>query len=286
MPVVLDQLASLDGLFQTEETTMAETTAPSPVINSASPADDATLGVTPASYVFKFLIGFFASVCAVFLPKIVVYLKYEGGDTLKVISTEYVVAGLVFAALIGFVILLFEWNKRSRPAEVFMTALGIPALVSGTLSTVGTADNLKIQSELQRQIVADVARAARVPIIETPITLPASGVEPQSRAFELISSAHAAAPGGNVVAGGQAQYGVQAVQREFLVVLTQTPDRAEADAKARSVKAQFPNAAVVPSGGKFYVTTTARPLSEAEALAAAVRLRSAGIATSLVPVRN
>jgi hypothetical protein len=267
---------------------MAELTTPGPRDEAVSVASEPTLGNSLGSCVFKFLIGFFASVCAVFLPKIVVYLKNEGGETLKILSTEYVVAGLVFAALIGCVILLFEWSKRSKPAEVFMTALGIPALVSGTLGTVGTADNLKLQAELQRQIVADVARAARVPILDTPITLPAGAAEPQGRVFELIPSAMATPTGENIVLaqGQQAQYGVQAVRREFLVVLAQTPNRAEADAKARALKGQFPDVAVVPSGQQFYVTTTSRPLSEAQALSAAVQLRNAGVSTALVPVRN
>jgi hypothetical protein len=84
----------------------------------------------------------------------------------------------------------------------------------------------------------------------------------------------------------QVQLGVQAVQREFLVVLAQTPNRAEADAKARAMKPQFPEVAVVPAGKQFYVTTTSKPLREADALAAAVKLRNAGVAVSLVPVRG
>jgi hypothetical protein len=263
---------------------MAELTTTSP---GEASAGEATLGNTPGSHLMKFLIGFFASVCAVFLPKIVVYLKHEGGDTLKVLSAEYLLAGLAFAALIGFVIVLFEWSKRSKPGDVFMAALGIPALVSGTLNTVGTADNLKLQTELQRQIVTEVARAARVPILETPVSLPQVEIERQGRAFEVISSALAAPPTGqHYVAQAQAQFGVQTVRREFLVVVAKTADRAQADAKARSLKGQFPGASVVPAGNEFYVTTTSQPLSEAQALAAAVRLRETGVAASLVPVRD
>jgi len=112
--------------------------------HTAVPSDTggAGLGNTPGGQLFKFLIGFIASVCAVFLPKLLVYLKNDDG-TLQAPSIGYIIAGFMFAAMVGFVILLFEWGKRSKPAEVFMTALGIPALVSGTLGTVGTADNLK-----------------------------------------------------------------------------------------------------------------------------------------------
>jgi len=253
--------------------------------HTAVPSDTggAGLGNTPGGQLFKFLIGFIASVCAVFLPKLLVYLKNDDG-TLQAPSIGYIIAGFMFAAMVGFVILLFEWGKRSKPAEVFMTALGIPALVSGTLGTVGTADNLKQEVDQRRAFMAEVARGAGVNISDQPITLSPPSAQPQSLLFELVPTARADDLEPIIVA--QSNYGVQAVRRQFLVVILDTPDQKLANARANAVRATVQNVAVVQAGGHFYVATSSSPMAEQDALTDALRLRSLGIQTSLVPVRN
>jgi hypothetical protein len=248
-----------------------------------SGTNGAGLGNTTGGQVFKFLIGFIASVCAVFLPKLLVYLKNDDG-TLEAPSIGYMIAGLVFAAIVGFVILLFEWGKRSKPAEVFMTALGIPALVSGTLGTVGTADNLKQEVEQRRTFMAEIAKNAGVNISDQPITLSPSAAQPQSRLFEIVPTARADAFAPIIVA--QSAYGVQAARRQFLVVILDTPDQRLANARASAVRGTVANVSVVQSGGHFYVATSSSPMTEQDALAQALQLQRQGITTSLVPVKN
>jgi len=249
----------------------------------AARGPDIPARATTANFLIKFAIGAFASLCAVFLPKIIVFLKNDGSGDLITISRTYIIAGVLFALLIGVIIAIFEFRTRRTPAQTFMAALGIPALVSGTLDTVGTADNLALKTEQFRQLAALTAQTANVPILDKTLTLPAPGSDKQSAVFELVSSAVAAEPGAIVIAQ-QSAYGVQAVRRQFLVVLHQSSTRAEADAQANTLKSKVPNVTVVPGGHIFYVTTSGSPMSEVDALQQAVRLREAGLTPSLLPV--
>jgi len=222
--------------------------------------------------------------CAVFLPKIIVFLKNDGGDLITV-SPTYIIAGALFAFLVGAIIAIFEFRTRRTPGQTFMAALGIPALISGTLNTVGTADNLALKTEQFRQLAQLTAQTANVPILEQSVTLPAPGSDKQSAVFELVSTAMASEPGAILVAQ-QSAYGVQAVKRQFLVVVHQSSTRSDADAQANALKQRLPNVTVVPSGRTFYVATSSVPMGEVDALQQAVKLREAGLTPSLLPVRS
>lgn len=242
--------------------------------------------ITITSSAFKFCIALFASVCAVFLPKLVVYLKHEGGDSLDILNLDYIVAGGLFALLVAGVILIFGWKKPDTPRNVFMTALGIPALLSGTLNAIGSADNLKLQADQQRLLLRSVANIANVQISSTPITLPEStpAADKQSFLFDIVSSAVAAEVPANALA--QSKFGTQVIQQQYVVVIDQLPTRALADARAQMIRPKFPNAAVVPAGGTFYVTTSARALSQVDALSDASRVQQNGQRATLVPVKR
>jgi hypothetical protein len=121
---------------------------------------------------------------------------------------------------------------------------------------------------------------ANVPVLKTPITLP----EKQSLRLDIVAPAVA---GEEIpIVQAQAKYGVQVIPQQYLVVVAQSPNRTEADARARALRTQFPNASVVPAGSSFYVTTSGRALSEAESLADVARVRQSGLQPALVPVQK
>ncbi len=241
-------------------------------------SENPAAATTTASSTVKFVIGLFAALCAVFLPKIIVYLEHESGDTLRVLSVEYIVAGVAFSLLVGGVVLILKWKSPDTPGNIFMTALGVLALLSGTLGAVGTAENLNLEAEQRQQVFLSAMQLANVPVLKAPITLP----EKQSFLFDVVAPAVAA--DAVIVAQPQAKYGVQVIPRQYVVVIAQLPNRA--DARARALRSQFPNASVLPAGDSFYVTTSVRALSEVEALAEVARVRQNGLQATLVPVQN
>jgi len=91
---------------------------------------------------------------------------------------------------------------------------------------------------------------------------------------------------GAILVAQQSAYGVQAVKRQFLVVVHQSSTRSDADAQANALKQRLPNVTVVPSGRTFYVATSSVPMGEVDALQQAVKLREAGLTPSLLPVRS
>lgn len=239
-------------------------------------------GATSSGWL-KFAIGVFAGVCAVFLPKMLVFLIGNNNADLKFVSAQYVLIGLAFAVLVGLGVLVFEWRKFSKPGDVFMMALGFPAIVSGALTTAGTVDQLRRADETVQSTTAKAAALAQIPISETPVVAPKRGA-----AVGLIPAAHAAdgiAP--VVLAQTRGGFGVQVVPRKYLVVLEETGSEAQAAARVQALKSQFPAAAVVKSGAGFLVTTDAHAVPEDKALDEALALRSAGnLKPSLVRVRD
>ena len=101
------------------------------------------------------------------------------------------VSRLVFNAAV------FEWRTFSKPGDVFMVALGFPAIVSDALTTAGTVDPLRRVDATGQSTIAEAAALAQIPISEAPVAAPKQG----------------AAFGG---------FGVQVVPRKYLVVLEET----------------------------------------------------------------
>jgi hypothetical protein len=234
--------------------------------------------------VLIFVIGCFAAICAVFLPKFVVYLNQRAGD-LVVMTPAYVAIGMAFAALLGFGAVIFEWNKQSKPSEVFMTALGLPALISGAFNTSGTAENLSYEVAQRERAFVQAATAANVPVLDPRDLQARQKPERRGAGFELIPSAVAAEPGPILLA--QATLGVMAKAKRYQVVLFQTQDAALAQARLQTARAQFPSAAIQTLGpNTFLVTTSSQGLPEQDALNEAQRLRQAGREVALVAVRD
>jgi hypothetical protein len=229
--------------------------------------------------VAKFGVATFAALCAVFFPQVVLYLKHAG--QLIFPSGEYVVAGAAFALVIGVITLIFEHGIRRTLAQTFMGALGVPAVLSGTLGAVGLAENgLEVQranSSFHQALTAEGITIG--PSVDAP--------QPQKGArFELINAAYAADTALAQAPQAQVGYSAQFMVPRYLVVLDRAPSASSAAAKVQALRQRVPDAAVVQSGSEFLVVAGSAPLSQADALSRATGIKRDGIASpSLAPVR-
>src|SRR5262245_51440849 len=102
------------------------------------PRDEPAPGpLTIQNPIAKFLIGVFAVLAAGTIPRLVAALgKPNAGTVVLVGFTDgYVQVMIVFAVMVGAVLMIFEWGVPKPPRDSFMAALGIPAVLVGAFNT-------------------------------------------------------------------------------------------------------------------------------------------------------
>jgi hypothetical protein len=222
-----------------------------------------------------FLIGCFAALCAVFVPRMLAMLNSDTED-LQFFHASYVVLGAAFSLVIGIITAIFEQYKNKSAAETFMTALGIPALLAGALNT-GTAtsslqslatDNQKLTNALQQKSGIPVEEGATV-------IVPLQIAPDKSSRFDIqiIPSAMAQTM---VVppADDGLNFGIQVEQKSYVVVLDKTGSRDDALDKADKLRKTIPSATVVQSNQDFLVVDSAKPSNKTDALLKALDLQN------------
>ena len=116
-----------------------------------------------AKYVSTFLIGLFASICAVFVPRMVAMLNGGHGD-LQYFNRDFVLVGIAFALVIGGVTVIFFQGKQKSAGEIFMAALGIPALLAGALNSGTTGNNFSDLQSVNQKLNESLAQKSGIKI--------------------------------------------------------------------------------------------------------------------------
>ena len=234
--------------------------------------------------VAKFGVSIFAALCAVFFPQVVLYLKHP--ENLIFPTSEYVFAGVAFACIIGVITLIFEHGVRRTLAQTFMAALGVPAVLSGTLGSIGLAENGLLAQQRADHNFQQAAKGAGISIGPA-IELNANTLPQKGATFNLISAAYAADDVLAQAPQAQARYSAQFVIPHYLIVLDRAPTEAAATTKMQALRQRVPEAAVIRSGNEFLIVAGSAPLPQADALTRATAIKREGIANpTLSPVRS
>lgn len=235
-----------------------------------------------------FAVGTFAGALASFFPRLTAILAGDPTQKVQVFSGDYVIVGSIVAAVVGIVILIVDSAPERKVRDVFMTALGVPTLLMGALTTGATGGNLaRLQSELTRASAALQSRA-EVPTVSegasTPVVGPLSLWTPLDL---LIGPAHAQS--GRVtrtVPAGQSSLGLSARQNSYFVVFGSAATEAELKVTERALNAKgIATRAVQGSKGDVLLVPAdgaVKPYSEA--VLSAAQARDAGAQSYLVPV--
>lgn len=227
-----------------------------------------------------FLIGFFASICAVFVPRMVTMLNSSNGG-LQYFHRDYVLVGLAFALLIGVITVIFEQGKNKKASETFMTALGIPALLAGALNSgVAGNDVTELQTANQKLNEA-LAQKSGISIEEKTSTIvpleaaPANPRPPVSQSsFSFITVAQAREDEYAPAKSTSLNLSTQADQPRYLIVLEKFKTKAEAIQRAEGLRKALPRAAAVQSDRNFLVIDSEEPLKKSDALLKAIELQN------------
>jgi len=240
-------------------------------------------------HILTFMIGLFATLCAVFVPRMLAALNGNHGET-NYFGHDYVLIGIAFAVVIGFITVIFEQGKIRKASETFMTALGMPALLAGALNTgvVGgdvsdlQAQNQRLSDSLKQQsgIVIEKYSSDFAPLEIEPLSL----ISPPS--FSLISVAQAADNASVSKKSEAFSLGIQAKQRHYRIVLKKFNNKDDAIKNAKELRRVIPSAVAVKAGKSFLVIEGGEPLNESDALLKAIEFqKKTGLKPSLIPVK-
>lgn len=238
----------------------------------------------------KFGIGLFAGLCASLFPRLVAELTTpNSGEPLILFSQNYLLLSLVFSIFIGIVITIFEWETARSPKDIFMSALAVPAVLSGALNTTATVSNIKqlnIENSNYQKTIQELMEIPTLPAASiTPITrVTPSTPESHALGFSLVSTAYANPPA-NVRPASRFNLGVVQAQSNYVVVLDQAGSLADAKNKAAVLQQKTP-VKIVKSNNTYLIVTASGKQNRTNALNEAVQLKSQqGLRPSLQEIR-
>lgn len=238
----------------------------------------------------SFVIGLFAGVCAVFVPRMGSLLGGADLERISIFPAPFVVMGLAFAAIVGAVLAILYYGRSSSPGEQFMAALGVPALLAGALSTsaqTGRVQQLQVTAD---QLSSFAVAAEQIRKNDTPVDIfpIAPAADKSSAGFERllgIGTAHAGQPEPIRTQQSLLQSAtVGASEPSYALLVAKSASAAAAQQRASQLRAKYPNARAIRAGDKYGVIVDIRP--ESSAVAEAIRIkRESGVAPELIRLK-
>lgn len=247
-------------------------------VDAFPPGRDNQVHVTVSRPAYKFFIGFVAGFCAALFPRVTALLLVSDvQESLQILSLGYVLVSVLFATLIGAIIMIMEWNVAKEPRTTFMAALGIPALITGSVNTIDTTKALEQQMAENRVMVREVEKLHDINVIRSGDIQPLSFLERAPRSeppawLAIIPAAHA----GDDAFTQQPRYrlnpSIQAAPARFVVVLEKSTSKDAAIARAAEISQKVPAQAIMSEQG-FLIIKRGPPVDRSEALIEALRIR-------------
>jgi hypothetical protein len=224
----------------------------------------------------KFLIGFVGGFCAAISPRLMAFLTLSGGSDIVLINAGYFGVAVLFAALVGAVVMIWEWGEFREPRATFMTALGLPALLAGALNTTNGAYELNNHAKENSELVELVQSLSDIPEISEGSLIPltdARGTGGSINAMAFLGIGVAYAAGDEVEQDGlDLNPSIQIQKSRYVIVLERAQSEEEAKDRASVLKSDIPFAQAVRVGNKFLIIDS-EPRPRSEAVLEAIRLK-------------
>ncbi len=234
----------------------------------------------------KFLIGFIGGFCAAIFPRLMAALALYGSSDVVLLSLGYLGIAVLFAALIGAVVMIMEWGVSKEPRATFMTALGLPALLAGALNTSNGAYVLDAKSKENLELAEAYRILSDIEVNSFDSFTPLSDAGATIKSINSVNI--------NIIGVAYAQTGstrqgtfnlnpsIQIQQQQYYIMLYQTPVESEAKQKAIEIQSKVPNAQAVKAGD-VYLVIDPKERQKFEAVQEATRLREIDLKPVLFP---
>lgn len=236
-----------------------------------------------------FAVGGFAGALASFFPRLMTILSGDPTQRVQVFSHEYLLVGAIVATVVGVVMVIVDGGPERKMRDVFMTALGIPTLLMGALTTGATTGNIaQLQSELTHATSALQAKAD-VPTRGNDASVPLPGPISSWQPLDLLmpsALAQTTEPELNARSSAQNSLGVTSRQPEYFVVYGSATSRADLKSIERAVNARGIGTKIVPgSKGDFLLVPAEKAVKPySDAVMSAIRAQEAGAKPYIVRI--
>lgn len=191
----------------------------------------------------QFAIGLVAGTCAAVFPRLAIAIgapAQAANLTVEIFTKEYVIIATMFVVLVGVVVVILGWNSQPTPKETFMSALGLPALLSGALNTASTAGEAGRLAQQNVRISDERAKEGGIQVEESDLGLPPSRESSLLR-LQLLPIAFAQSPSPPQPPLPLTQWvGTTFSEPKYWVVVHSAQTRQEADSKRTELKARYP----------------------------------------------
>jgi hypothetical protein len=237
----------------------------------------------------NFVIGTIGGLASVFLPRMMLLLSIDTEPAperyISLIPWDFVWLGLGFGIVVGAICAILQHGGAEQPKAVFMTALGIPALLSGVLNTTSATSKLQRVEHEKVAVLRAVGNQAdisqeRVNTIQplgASSPSPGSGSPVSSRQrffFSFVTPAYAQSAAAPPAQARNFDPGIQIRRPSYVVALRRASSHDEAVRLARALQKDIPTAQAVKTDQGYFVVDSLTPRSEASALLDAIQLKS------------
>jgi hypothetical protein len=240
------------------------------------------------AYLTRFAVGAFAGALASFFPRLVAVLGGSPTDNVELFSPTYLLVGGIVALAVGVVILIIDGEPQRKLRDVFMTALGVPTLLMGALTTGATAHNAALADLKIQSIAKELALKSQIPIrTDLPAIEAPAARAPGADGFGLLDLLVASAHAQSAVPAQQQQanrLGITLRERAYVTVYQEARDEASLRALQATLNQRgLPTRTVPLADGRHLLVAAgpARPYSDA--VLDGARAREFGAAPYLVP---
>ncbi len=238
----------------------------------------------PSGQLLKFFIGFFAGLCATIVPKMVTALATsDPGGNMVLFSNDYLIISVSLSIIIGLGIMLVKWNEKCVPNLIFMSALGLPAVISGSFNMSAGLQTLdrkqfeidKLNTTLSEEQGISSFSADQLQIVPLNPLDPVkqSLFEPESWTSRL-----------SIIGTAQAQQSQPQKLREFnpgqvvredqyFIVINKGANLVKIKSALKRIQAKVPTAAIVKGAREYYILDSLQPQSQTAATLKAVQLK-------------
>jgi hypothetical protein len=238
------------------------------------------------SMIKRFLVGAFAGALASFFPRLVAVLGGDPNDSVILFSSTYLVVGGIVALVVGIVIVIIEGEQARKLRDVFMTALGVPTLLMGALTTGATAHNAVLADLKIQSIARELAAKSQIPIrSDMTIDAPAAAA-PASDGIGLldlvVSSAHAQTAAQQAAPANR--LGITLRERNFVTVYQEAHDDASLRALQQTLNQRgLPTRTLQLADGRHLLIAAGPARAYPDAVLDGTRAKELGAAPYLVP---
>lgn len=241
--------------------------------------------------IWRLAVGVFAGALASFFPRLATVLSGSPTEDVAVFSPTYLLVGVIVAGVVGVVITIIDDDPARPLRDTFMTALGVPTLLMGALSTSATAHNAAIDQAKIRSISNELAQTNKIEVRPATSALPVS-MTPGSSVLasvlgSLIPSAQAQATAHSLTIAKPSAFGIVSVEQRYTTVLQEAPAAAELRPLQESLAKRGLGSQIVTStqGKAVLIPSGSGTQAYSDAVLTALRAKQLGASPYLVPAK-